>query len=178
MHEEKFSEAFDKLSSVLEMLSEVKDTKLLCKQRATILFLSGFCLRKQGDWDAALKEQEQSFKLFEQIKDFFNTARVLLEKGHLYEVMNNYEDARICYMDAYRHSRLAKDENGMAVASEQLGRIEYRVCLFPQAVKNLEEARKLYITLGKHTKATAIQSDIEDAKAGLIYQTNKKNTGA
>jgi tetratricopeptide (TPR) repeat protein len=178
MHEEQFSEAFDKLSSALEMLSETKDTKLLCKQRATILFLSGFCLRKQGDWDAALKQQEQSFKLFEKIKDFFNTARVLLEKGHLYEVMNNYEDARICYMDAYRHSRLAEDKNGMASASEQLGRIEYRVRLFPQAVKNLEEARKLYITLGKHTKATAIQSDIEDAKAGLIYQNNKKNTGA
>ena len=50
--------------------------------------------------------------------------------------------------------------------------------LVNKAVKNLEEARKLYITLGKHTKATAIQSDIEDAKAGLIYQTNKKNTGA
>jgi tetratricopeptide (TPR) repeat protein len=176
MHEEQFSEAFDKLSSALERLSETKDTKLLCKQRATILFLRGFCLRKQGEWNVSIKEQEQSFELFEKIKDFFNTARVLLEKGHLYELMNNYEDARISYMDAYHHSRRAKDKNGMASASEHLGRIEYRVRMFPQAVKNLEEARKLYISLGKHTKASAIQSDIEDAKAALIYQKNKNTT--
>ena len=176
MHEEQFSEAFDKLSSALERLSETKDTKLLCKQRATILFLRGFCLRKQGEWNVSIKEQEQSFELFEKIRDFFNTARVLLEKGHLYELMNNYEDARISYMDAYHHSRRAKDKNGMASASEHLGRIEYRVRMFPQAVKNLEEARKLYISLGKHTKATAIQSDIEDAEAALIDQKNKKIT--
>ena len=179
MRKEQFGEAFDKLSTALEMLSETqaKNTEELNKQQATILFLRGFCLRKQGDWETALKDQEQSFKLFENIRDFFNTARVLLEMGHLYEVMNNYEPARIYYMDAYRHSRRAKDKRGMASASEQLGRLEYRVRMFPQAVKDLEEARKLYISVGESTKATAIASELEDAKASLVYQANKQTGG-
>lgn len=68
--------------------------------------------------------------------------------GHLFEVMNNYEDARLHYMDAYRLYRRAEDKHGMALASENLGRLEYRVRMFAQAVQNLEEARRLYISVG------------------------------
>ncbi|MGK7899028.1 MAG: tetratricopeptide repeat protein [Xenococcus sp. (in: cyanobacteria)] len=174
MQIDQFDEAFKKFSNALEMISETKNKQELYKQQATILFLRGFCLRKQGFWETALEDQEKSFKLFEKVRDFFNTARVLLETGHLYEVMNNYEPARIYYMDAYRHSRRAKDKIGMACASEHLGRLEYRVQMFPQAVKNLEEAKKLYILMGERAKANAIESDLEDAKASLVYQANTR----
>jgi tetratricopeptide (TPR) repeat protein len=174
MQIDQFDEAFKKLSETLEMISETKNKQELYKQQATILFFRGFCLRKQGAWETALEDQEKSFKLFEEIRDFFNTSRVLLETGHLYEIMNNYEPARICYMDGYRHSRRAEDKIGMACASEHLGRLEYRVQMFPQAVKNLEEAKKLYILMGERAKANAIESDLEDAKASLAYQANTR----
>jgi hypothetical protein len=42
--------------------------------------------------------------------------------------------------------------------------------MFSQAVQDLEEARKLYISVGNRTKAATIESDLETAKASLAYQ--------
>ena len=88
--------------------------------------------------------------------------------GYLLEVMNNYEDARLHYMDAYRLYRRGGSKRGMALASENLGRLEFRVRLFSQAVEDLEEARKLYISQGEREKAAALESDLKDAQASLI----------
>jgi hypothetical protein len=81
-------------------------------------------------------------------------------------------------MDAYRLYRRAEDKNGMALASENLGRLEYRVRMFPQAVQDLEEARTLYISVGDRIKATTIESDLEAARASLDFQVaiNKKQS--
>jgi tetratricopeptide (TPR) repeat protein len=174
MDKEQFKEAEEKLSKALEMLSKTEETKELWRQQGTILFMRGFCLRKQERWPEAMKDQEDAFKLFEKLRDDEGMARTLLEIGHLFEVMNNYEDARLHYMDAYSLYRRAGDKHGMALASENLGRLEYRVRMFPQAVQDLEEARMLYILLGERVKATSIDSDLEDAKASLAYQVARK----
>ncbi len=170
MGQERYSEAADKLSNALTLISEADTTKELKRQKATVLFLRGFCLRKQELWEEALREQEQAFQLFEELRDYVGEAHTFLEMGHLFEVMNNYEDARLHYMDAYRLYGRAEDRQGMALASENLGRLEYRVRMFSQAVQDLEEARKLYISIGNRTKAATIESDLETAKASLAYQ--------
>jgi len=174
MDKEQFKEAEEKLSKALEILSKAEETKELWRTQGTILFMRGFCLRKQERWPEALQDQERSFELFEKLRDHIGEARTLLEIGHLFEVMNTYEDARLYYMDAYSQYRLAEDKHGMALASENLGRLEYRVRMFPQAIQDLEEARTLYISLGERVKATSIESDLEDAKSSLAYQAAKK----
>jgi hypothetical protein len=64
----------------------------------------------------------------------------------------------------------------MALASENLGRLEYRVRMFSQAIQNLEEARRLYISIGNRVRARTIDSDLESAKASLEYQDAKNNS--
>ena len=82
---------------------------------------------------------------------------------------------RDSYIDAYRLYRRAEDKLGMAQASENLGRLEYRVRMFSQAVQNLEEARRLYISVGDRVRAKTIDSDLESAKASLDYQAANNN---
>lgn len=175
MSQEKFGEAVKRFSDAVLLLDEMELTKECKRQRATILFLRGFCLRKQGFWEEALQDQDQSFHLFEELRDYVGEAHTFLEMGHLFEVMNNYEDARLHYMDAYRLYRRAEDKHGMALASENLGRLEYRVRMFAQAVQNLEEARRLYISVGDRVRATTIDSDLESAKASLDYRAANNN---
>ncbi len=177
MSQERFIEAADKFSDVLTLFSEVVETKELQRQKATILFLRGYCLRKQGLWEDALLDQEKSFQLFEVLRDYVGEGHAFMEMGHLFEIMNNYEDARLHYMDAYRLYRRAQDKHGMALASENLGKLEYRVRMFEQAVQDLGEARELYLALGDRGKALAIESDIEDATASLTYRTSSTTRG-
>ena len=165
-----FEPAENKFSKALEILSEAEDTHEQRGQHATILFQRGFCLRNQERWEEALIDLENAFHLFEELKDFGAEARVLLEMGHIYGVMNNYEEARLHYMDAYRLYRRANNKSGMAMASESLGQLEFVVRMFPQAIQDLEEARQLYIQLGERGAASAIESNLEDAKASFSHQ--------
>jgi tetratricopeptide (TPR) repeat protein len=175
MSQEQFGEAVNRFSDALSLLGEMELTKECKRQRATILFLRGFCLRKQGLWEEALQDQDQSFQLFEELRDYVGEAHTFLEIGHLFEVMNNYEDARLHYIDAYRLYRRAENKHGMALASENLGRLEYRVRMLSQAVQDLEEARRLYISIGDRTKAATIDSDLDAARASLVYQAANNN---
>ena len=175
MNQELFSEAATKLSEALIILDEMGVAKECDRQRATVFFLRGFCLRKQGFWEEALQDQEHSFRIFENLRDYVGEAHTFLEMGYLFEVMNNYEDARLHYIDAYRLFRRADDKRGMASASENLGRLEYRVRMLSQAIQDLEEAKRLYISIGERTKAAAIDTDLDDAKTSFSYQLTNDN---
>ncbi|OPY77960.1 MAG: photosystem I assembly protein Ycf3 [Syntrophorhabdus sp. PtaU1.Bin153] len=175
MSQEQFGEAANRFSEAISLLSETELTNECKRQRATVFFLRGFCLRKQGLWEEALQDQERSFQIFEELRDYVGEAHTLLEMGHLLEVMNNYEEARLHYIDAYRLYRRGEDKRGMALASENLGRLEYRVRMFSQAVQDLEEARRLYISVGDRIKAATIESDLDAARASLAYQATSDN---
>ncbi len=172
---EQFKEATGKLTSALRQFNEMEEAQSLQYQKATLFFLRGFCLREQGIWEEAMSDQEKAFKLFEELGKFSDEARTLVEMGHLFEVMNNYEDARISYIDAYRLYKRVKEDNGMAYSSEHLGRLEYRVRLLPQALENLEIARNLYLSLGLKAKASSLENDISDVKSSLAHEKARKN---
>jgi tetratricopeptide (TPR) repeat protein len=169
MGNQQFDSAAHKLGDALNLL--VDDGKEEYKrQKATILFLRGLCLREQQLWEFAILDQEQAFELYATLKDLVGQAHVLLEIGYLYEFMNSYEDARLHYTDAYRLYKKVDEKKGLASAAEHLGTLEFRVRMYPQAVENLEKARKLYIELGERDKASSLDADIIDAKAGLREQ--------
>lgn len=166
MGNNQFDVAAQKLGEALPLL--VDDNKEEFKrQKSTILFLRGLCYREQQLWEIALKDQEQVFQLYSELKDLTGQAHALLEIGFLYEFMNSYEDARLHYIDAYRLYKKMEDKKGRASASEHLGMLEFRGRMYPQAVESLEEAQKLYIELGEHSKASSLNTDITDARAGL-----------
>lgn len=175
MNEEQHEVAVEKLSIALKTLEQTCAPHNIGRQKATISFLKGYSLRKLGFWTEAVQYQQQAFKLFEAIKDYIGEARALLEIGFLYELMNNYEDSRLYYIDAYRLYKKAGSKDGMATVSENLGRLEYRVRLLPQAIENLSEAHRLYISLGEKNKASALEADLENAKADLLNIFNKQN---
>jgi len=173
MKQEQFSEAAARFTSALELLPDDDKSPEVQRHRAVILSMRGICLRRQEQWEKALKDQEQAFELFEGVRDFGGEARSLLEMGHLFELMNNYEAARLHYMDAYRLYKRVGDLQGMAAASEHLGRLELRVRLLPQAVDDLEEARNLWVQLGERGRVATIEADLEDARAMLTHQAAK-----
>ncbi|MBN8656500.1 MAG: tetratricopeptide repeat protein [Anaerolineae bacterium] len=170
MGNQQFEFAARKLSDALNLL--VNDgSENYKRQRATILFLRGLCLREQQLWEISLQDQEQAFNLYVELKDMAGQAHVLLEIGFLYEFMNSYDDARIHYMDAYRLYKKSRDKKGLANAVEHLGVLEFRVRMYVQAIENLEEAQKLYIELGEGSKASSLEADITDARTGLKNQS-------
>ena len=173
MKQEQSSEAAARFTSALELLPDDDKSPEVRRHQAVILSMRGICLRRQEQWEEALKDQERALQLFERVQDFSGEARSLLEMGHLFELMNNYEDARLHYMDAYRLYRRADDRRGMAAVSEHLGRLEFRVRMLPQAVEDLEEARDLWEQLGERGKVAVIEADLEDARAMLTHQAAK-----
>jgi len=173
MKREQFSEAVVRFTNALDLLSDDHKAPEVQRQRAVILSMRGICLRRLEQWEEALKDQEQALHLFERVRDFGGEARSSLEMGHLFELMNNYEDARLHYMDAYRLYRRADDRHGMATTSEHMGRLEFRVRMLPQAVEDLEEARDLWVQLGERGRVAAIELELEDARAMLAHQAAK-----
>lgn len=169
MGNNQFESAAQKLSEALaHLVDDAKEDSR--RQKATILFLRGICLREQQLWEIALKDQETAFELYANLKDLDGQAHALLEIGFLYEFMNSYEDARLHYTDAYRLYKKVTNKSGMANAVEHLGTLEFRVRMYAQAVENLEEAHRLYAELGERDKASRLENDLIDAKAGLKQQ--------
>jgi tetratricopeptide (TPR) repeat protein len=112
-----------------------------------------------------LRDQEKACNLFLGITDFQGAGHTQLETGLLYEIMNNYEDALISYIDSYQLYKKAEDRHGMAVASESQGRLAFRVGELAEAIKNLEESRSLYNLLGEHAKVRALMEELEEVYA-------------
>lgn len=174
MERQRFDEATARFTDALQLLSDDEKTEETQRQRAVILSLRGICLRHLERWEEALVDQGQAFSLFERVKDVSGEARSVLEMGHLFELMNNYEESRLHYMDAYRLYKRTGDARGMAAASEHLGRLEFRTRMPAQAVQDLEEARSLWIQVGEQGRVTAIEADLEDARAMLAHQSAGK----
>jgi tetratricopeptide (TPR) repeat protein len=95
--------------------------------------------------------------------------------GHIYQMMNIYDLALLYYGEAYYLYRQAAEEardeaarqlaqRGMADAKEALGDLEFRLKVLPQALTDLEEAAKLYITLDMPGKAAIIRQTLERAQ--------------
>jgi tetratricopeptide (TPR) repeat protein len=173
MKQERFNEAVAIFTKALGLLPDDRKASEIHRQRAVILSMRGICFRQLGKWEEAIKDHERSLQLFERLRDYGGEGRSLLEMGYLFELMNNYEDSRLHYMDAYRLYRRAGIVKGMATASEHLGRLEYRVRMLPQAVNDLQEARDLWAQLGERGRVTAIETEMEDVKAMLAHQVAK-----
>jgi len=47
--------------------------------------------------------------------------------------------------------------------------------MLSQAIQNLEEAKRLYISIGDRVKAAAIDSDLDDAKTSFSYQLTNES---
>ncbi|GAH53669.1 unnamed protein product, partial [marine sediment metagenome] len=120
-----------------------------------------------------MTDLREASRLFEELEDFGGEARAVLEMGHIHGVMNNFDEARLDYMDAYRLYRRRQNKSGMAQASESLGKLEFGIRMLTQAIEDLKEARRLYRDLGERGAATSVESYLEDAKASLARQEAK-----
>lgn len=145
-------------------------------------FRLGLCLKQDGRWPEALEQQEENVSGYKELGNPYGKASAYLEIGHIYEMMNIYDLALLYYGEAYYLYQQAIEEDrdeavcqlaqrGMADAKEALGDLEFQLKVLPQALTDLEEAAKLYITLDMPGKAAIIRQTLERAQvpAGGVY---------
>jgi tetratricopeptide (TPR) repeat protein len=138
-------------------------------------FRLGLCLKQDGRWSEALKQQEENIAGYKKLGNPYGKASAYLEMGHIYQMMNIYDLALLYYGEAYylyqKASEEAGDEavrwsaqRGMADAKESLGNLEFQLKLFPRSFSDLEDAEKLYLTLGMPGKAAIMRQTLASAQ--------------
>lgn len=131
----------------------------------------GLCLKKANRWLEALAVQEENFKTFKKLGELKREADVYMEIGHLHQLLDNYEESWLHYLDAYRLYSRANDgkgdKSGMASASEALGTLEFYARMLPQSVKDLKEAHKLYKSLDLPDKVATVEKTLKEARKAL-----------
>ncbi len=138
-------------------------------------FRLGLCLKQDGRWLEASKQQEENVTGYKKLGKPYGKASAYLEMGHIYQMMNVHDLALLYYGEAYylyqKASEEAREEavrwsaqRGMADAKESLGNLEFQLKLFPRFLSDLVEAEKLYITLGMPGKAVIMRQTLESAQ--------------
>ncbi len=129
------------------------------------------CLKNANRWEEALELQEENFMTFKKLGRLKREADVYMEIGHLHQLLDNYEESWLHYLDAYRlYSRVDGGKGhklGMASASEALGTLEFYARMLPQSVKDLEEAHKLYESLDLPEKVASAEKTLKEARKAL-----------
>ncbi|MCS6846804.1 MAG: tetratricopeptide repeat protein, partial [Anaerolineae bacterium] len=143
---------------------------------AEVNFRLAVCLKRAGAWSEALERQEQNAAAYKALGDLRGKANAYMEIGHIYQMMNLFDPALLYYGEAYYLYRQvtdsAADETarreagmGMAAAKDALGDLEFQLKMLPQAVADLEEARRLYLELNLPGKAAVVGQILDDARA-------------
>ena len=145
------------------------------KRHTEIGFRLGLCLKQDGRWSEALKQQEENVAGYKKLGNLCGKANAYLEMGHIYQMMNIYDLALLYYGEAYYLYQQAANEatdeaarklarRGMANAKESLGDLEFQLKVLPKAFTDLEEAQELYTALGMPGKAAIIRQTLENAQ--------------
>ena len=156
-----------------ELLGKAQSDKELARV-TEVGFRLALCLKQTGRWTEALKLQEANAAAYKELGDVAGKANAYMEIGHIYQMMNLYDLALLYYGEAYylygQFAEEATDEptrqtaqQGMANAKESLGNLEFQLKMLPKSVADLEDARKLYLDLGRPGKAALITQTLEEA---------------
>jgi tetratricopeptide (TPR) repeat protein len=173
--DEDWSAAVDAYRQARALLDPNKGEEEL-KRFTEIGFRLGLCLKQDGHWSEALKQQEENVAGYKKLGNPYGKANSYLEMGHIYQMMNIYDLALLYYGEAYylyqQAAEEARDEaarrlaqRGMADARESLGDLEFQLKMLPQAAIHLEEAERLYADLGMPGKAAIVRQMLEEARA-------------
>lgn len=138
-------------------------------------FRLGLCLEQDGRWSEALEQQEKNVAGYRELGHLYGKASAYMEMGHIYQMMNVYDLALLYYGESYYLYQQAAEQTadeaarqsaqrGMADAKESVGSLEFQVKVLPKALTDLEEAEKLYITLGMPGKAAIVRQTLERAQ--------------
>ncbi len=156
-----------------EILGKAESDRELARA-AEIGFRLALCLKQAGRWTEALKQQQANAATYKKLGDVAGKANAYIEMGHIYQMMNLYDPALLYYGEAYylydQAAEEATDETsrqaaqqGMANAKESLGNLEFQLKVLPKGISDLEDARKLYLGLGRSGKAALIAQTLEEA---------------
>lgn len=164
---------YQKVRALLFKLGQLDDSVKDSMQKlyAEVGWRLGICLKKTDRWLEALAVQEENFKAFKKLGELKWEADVYMEIGHLHQLLDNYEESWLHYLDAYRLYSRANDGKGdkvgMASASEALGTLEFYARMLPQSVKDLKEAHKLYKSLDLPDKVASVEKTLKEARKAL-----------
>lgn len=136
------------------------------RRYAEIGYRLGVCLRLDGQWELAVKQQEENFCQFKKLCDFLGQGRAYLEIARAYQAMNSYDLAMLYYRDAYRLFRRVGDLTLAAKAKEELGSLEYYLRILEPAITDWEDAARLYEQVGRLGKVAIIRQDLAQAQTG------------
>ncbi|MGH9764969.1 MAG: tetratricopeptide repeat protein, partial [Blastocatellia bacterium] len=137
-------------------------------QHADLKFHLGICLRNADRLREALAQQAGALDILGLSGDLKARADVLMEIALLQHLLNNYEEAWLRYLDSYRLYRRADNgagyKLGMAAASEALGMLEFYARMLPQAIRDLEDARDIYLSLDLKGKSSLVEETLNAAR--------------
>ncbi len=158
--------AIQAYSKALEQFDPIELTENEQRLYAEISHRLGICLRLDGQWGPAVRQQEETFQQFKKLRDFQGQGRAYLEIARAYQAMNSYDLAVLYYRDAYRLFQRAGDVTLAATAREEVGNLEYYLRVLEPAVADWEEAARLYDRANRPGKATLVRQNLAQVQAG------------
>jgi tetratricopeptide (TPR) repeat protein len=135
------------------------------RRYAEISHRLGVCLRLDGQWGQAVEQQEETFRQFKRLRDFYGQGRAYLEIARAYQAMNSYDLAVLYYNDAYRLFKRAGDVALAATVREEMGNLKYYLRILKPAMTDWEEAARLYEQAGRPGKVAIIRQNLAQVQS-------------
>lgn len=115
----------------------------------------GTALKKAHRWQESIQVQKEAFNLYSSEGKYSGMARAYFEIGNVYHIMNDFEQARLYYKDAYRlfkrshrETESPQDLYMSALVKESLGLLEFYLFMFDEAKEDLVLSSKIFAQLG------------------------------
>ncbi len=154
LSQNKFNEA---LPLVLESVKLTENEDLNGgAEHAGYNMTAGWLYDKVGDYYAALNHYNTSEEIFSNLDKRNNVANVLINKGIIYDRLNNKEKALEYYLKCKEEYEAVKDSTGLVYAYNNIGHIAYKNGEFSEAIKFYAIGLEIAILKEKHAMSSTI----------------------
>lgn len=134
---------------------------------ASRLYQEGNVALKGGSYEEALRNLEESFRIFERLGDKSGMTACLNNIGYIYRMQKDYSRALSYYNRSLVIARQMDDKTFLATTLSNIGKIHEAKNNFTQALSHYEQALKILRDIGDKDLEARIMNNIRLLKEHL-----------
>ncbi|MFM7572212.1 MAG: tetratricopeptide repeat protein, partial [Snowella sp.] len=127
----------------------------------------GTRLVRDGNWQEGLKLLINSLNQLKNESNAVVYANALYQTAYAYEILTDWDNARLYYRDALRLYQHHQDSPGIAKSREGLGNVLISQGYLEKGMDELAQARELYQQFGNTTAAEKVDNTYQSVQQVL-----------
>lgn len=131
------------------------------KACANVEYLFGKAYIAKGNWYQGLKHLEISLLIQREFDDFNARAATVYEIGRVHQLLDNSDEARMCYRDALRLYQHVGNLSGVMACKLALGNIAAQQGFVKEGIKLLQETKQFYMAHNQEELTQNVESVLQ-----------------